>query len=297
MALRYPSWDTSKYNCLHPSLNGVRVRAVVLEKIQEQERLTKELDSLRNAVPAGNALCDSLVKMVGERIGRPISSQDRLEWVRKAVPAIQGAILEHQAYPTTSRVDGLIGELHKVYMAFNRQQFIDDFKVVFKGEKSEDHTERIEELELKVLECDEFIAREWPMTEEHMAPFFRAGHIPKAWQSLRVTPKMSDVQIGTRVIDAFMADWKERAPLFSVPVTINGIAIASLPRQADKDTWAELYNFLRLGTLPKRVFYIHRIAAQAPQTDPEVNDDLSHVPDSFKPVGRGRPKLHEGAVK
>src|SRR5690606_1367781 len=66
--------------------------------------------------------------------------------------------------------------------------------------------------------------------EEHwsQAPtLFRK--VPKSFSEFRVTEKFDEALMAEVIPRRFLRDWKKRAPMFGVPVTIYGTAIYSLP--------------------------------------------------------------------
>lgn len=64
-------------------------------------------------------------------------------------------------------------------------------------------------------------------------------------------------------VHTFIQVWRERVVLFSVPVTVLGTQISTLPPK-EQQAWKKAYTALKFHDLPKRPYYQHKKAVVTP---------------------------------
>lgn len=104
--------------------------------------------------------------------------------------------------------------------------------------------------------------------------------VPVRWRTYRRKPdKKQELEMADRIVRHFASDWRTRAPLFEVPVTVTGYAIHTLPSHKRRVA-EEAYNLLELGALRKRPYYKFHVSHE-----PEI--EASQAPhEMFNPKER-----------
>lgn len=291
MPLRSDKYDINRFDCLNPDLSGVRAMLTVQDAERQITDKRSQIQALKGRAPSGESLMSEIeLAIKGYLI--PIHTQaERIAMLREATGVVQTAIKrqldgipESELLPATGAILGL-------YTQFDVQQFRSDFKSAFGTVPDSDPAAEIEALNDQIVELQEQIGETWPDDANRISGFFRGCRIPQIWYSFRVSPRFTEIDVARVIIEAFIREWRQRAPLFGPPVTITGTDIRTLPESIGRN-WRELYGFMGLADLQKAPFLTqHRIADKvALDMQAAVDEAPPDLPEIFQKRGRGRPK-------
>jgi len=245
--LKYPQFDKTQYNCLkHPGEVGeFLASAIKLEdRLKELEDKRSKLQKAKDTCPAvqRQGLLDSILEMItpeGEEGPAPSIALASAQYRRSLDPHL--APHERQRM----RLRACLA-LMQHYGEFNAEKFEADFAKQFPNQES---------LRDDYRTAHKAATRKRREVEDHWDNAPSLFHkVPKAFAEFRLTDKFDEALMAEVILRRFLRDWKKRAPLFAVPVTIYGTAIFSLPAGM-RDEWLSAYSALGLDRIQKRPYY------------------------------------------
>ncbi len=285
MPLQRPNFDVHKYDCLKPDLSGVRA-FVGAEDINRQIELKlASKDALLRAPPQGGDLLNSLIADIK---GLTLAHRNRPARMKALCDEYQAACAKGKALAAADgRKAQSLRAIVSMYAAFNEVEFRREFNKEF-GEAGPGIAAAVQAIEEDIAKLQEAAKEAWPSDPEVLCVYFRNETIPERWREYGIRDTFSDCSMATMIMESFLRDWRDRSARFGPPVTINGLLIKSLPTKMQQ-TWQELYGFLRLGELPKRIYY-EPLTADHTVTDRVEETVPSELPEVFQKRGRGRPR-------
>jgi hypothetical protein len=173
---------------------------------------------------------------------------------------------ELQTEGVRHNIRGVVNDLVRLYVTPSLQQLRSDLSDSFNESSPEqiELTSRINELNQQKKEIVKKITSHRKAIRavfEFLPETFRGVKAPEADESPESVVRR--IQFAVRIVSAFIQCWRQRAPLFALPTTPNGIAIHTLPVERS-GLWQAAYDALELGSIPKRLTY-------AAQTSPDRN--------------------------
>lgn len=237
--LRTPNFDKSAYNCLNQDLSAVQYwldLQSLLGKLDEAEAAKVAL------LNGHTAQHDQLCREVLDQISRECAHQ---KFRTDRVSALVSRLIHCRQFPQahSHEISRLLSELLLLYAKFDTDLLKADWADLFgtDGAASE-----ITKLNGKTGGLKKHLGE----LRKRLPQCFADGTIPERWKGI-VAPADStspDTQttLAEIIINRFVLDWRLRAPLFGVPVTIYGTDIHTLG-DASRGRWEAAYKALGLA--------------------------------------------------
>jgi hypothetical protein len=126
------------------------------------------------------------------------------------------------------------------FSSFDVEEFYKLKEELSKSEEGETAEDRIKQINKAIGDVQAHIKKSF--NARRFKKFFT--YIPSLWREKRLSDTFKEGDMCMHILRVFIHDWKERAGHYSVPVTVNGVAILTLDRERS-DSWMKLYE--RLG--------------------------------------------------
>lgn len=278
MPSNYPRWDQSKYNCINPDLSGVHAM-LKLEKYEKEHReLETELAQLRNRNLEGEDLRESLESTIKKLVEERKDSHARFRELVENFRRDRSAYERTRDPVSYQNSESAAFSLLCSFMSFDYGQFLQIYREFYGDELKKNPTaRRRKDIERALATNRTKQSQVWSNTKITM--YFKgegARGIPNRWGSLSVRNGNTKREISKQIYREFMKDWRERARLFRIPVTINGVAISTLPREM-RESWHKAYRAVGLHEIKKNPIYMPRkcdiVDASESMPMPVVIDD------------------------
>jgi hypothetical protein len=246
----------NEYSLLCPSL-------YVVGHVLQQEKLENEIAEQELEViqcQRGASQADTSVKhAILDTIAKALPERDpaiRQTVFRKLLNDFRETTATPGDLASRQKRERISGQIMELYGGLKTDLFEADFGAV--ANTGDDKTladalgasrKRLESLKVK-LEGH----------RKNLAKCFARG-LPEEWKGHRIVKtvdtekfKQDQKQLADRIVRAFAADWRSRAPLFQEPVSVHGTAIRSMTTER-KAVWSDAYDRMKLGELKKRPVY------------------------------------------
>ena len=257
--LKYPNYSREQFRCIKSPLGAAKllkkVKTIELRKTRYENSAKVLMKTLQGA--------EDFIKVSEQyvsRLRKHCEHEGRTPAQRKyELSCLLRDLLRSVQYPAAvGGHERLAFTLLGLYGAFDDNEFTNDlFQIA--NDQHPDTVKDVGELDRAQAEIQR-AERDLKNAWEDGAEVFDS--VPLVWHDdptpLRTIPEAEHERIRARnverILREFGKEWKLRAPLFSEPVTIVGIAIGSLPHKKRKE-WEEAYNVLDLGDIPKRLYF------------------------------------------
>lgn len=268
-----PQWNRDEYNCLTRDLRGPLACWGHIQSVQKLERVRARLRDLERRPLKGQRLRHAVEDGMKRAVDRKPSGEERQQFVAHHLERYSEACHKASMYPQFAQeAEAILQQIIDCYISVEIEAFQDDFAVIIAGEEADPVEEEIKHL--RASERSRKGKVRWDPKQEYLN---WVTYVPGKWRDATVGPKFPEHKMAELICTQFLEDWRRRAPLFDEDVTINGVAISSLPHD-QKLHWEAAYAELELGELKKRPTYA------ALYLDPvDEEDDL--VP-AFQPRGK-----------
>lgn len=260
--LSYPPFDISEWNCLSDDL-------YIFEFATELERLEKAVKDVETQIEQTKIAKESSIPAAGEEaldmaaaLLRECNETERREAMAPMLAEMKRSMIPPRSlishHQRRRAVEGLI----RLYGKFDAETFKADVAYFAKQSGDDcDYGAELSKLTGKLGHARRQLNQHWKNWKKcfTVPPLF--------WRGFRVTAVVDNVEereketalVGEKVIRNFLEDWKYRAPLFEVPVDVNGIAIHSMPTRR-RVMWEKAYEALGLQKLRKRLAFKARLS-------------------------------------
>lgn len=250
MTLAYATFRMEQYACLDPKLPCVSWWLEWEAACRTEDKARGEKALLTGATEAQKTVLSKLLPKIKALIPEV---QDDPQKRRAALKALVDPLLAVSTRDMSLRhkLDRALLDILLLYSKFDESLFSEEFALGVSGRTPTDLP--------KVNGVLGQATKKKSALMEKVVDLFH-GEVPSNWQGLR---RLADDdgarrEMGIKIVEAFISDWKRIAPLFSEPVTISGYAIRTLPPEMRK-VWLTAYNQLDLGKLPKNVQYAYKV--------------------------------------
>jgi hypothetical protein len=256
--LKYPPFNNSDYACLKSPLTAAEF-CLKLEALEDRKA---SLELERQQVEAQSkcsllSVKESVLNDVASIIRTCDQEQRRVELgghlMNLKTCLSRGGIANDRRRHSSA-------EILRLYARFDVDAFAADLDhyIAASGD-GQGLRESLQKITGSIGRATREINAHWEKVEDlfHTIPLnwrdHRVGvpeHSPEREQALQRERR----RMAERILRAFVRDWRDRAGMFEVPVTVNGIAIHTLPahRRADAQ---QAYEKLQLGQIPKKPCY------------------------------------------
>lgn len=265
MALKYPSFDTSEYNCVNPDLSIVDF-ILKLEEAEEQLKIHEAHKAKLNAQygTEGHSLMVFLQNRILEHRDK-ISEEKRKQKLHHQVEQFRRCMKYPSSFANNVKINSIVGELQYLYGSFNNELFEAEL-----NELLADEIAAVGDLD-KIYSTVNGHIGQWRkklnILWKNVHKIFKDEQLPKHFGIRTSTPYCTEMEIAESVIRSFAKDWRNRACKFDRPVSIYGTDINTMPKERKK-LWWEAYQKLGLHDeqrYPKRPIYA---ALKSKEKDP-----------------------------
>lgn len=244
-------YDRNEYACLNPNLSCVRY---ILDLIQCDKEIAEAEDALKNAETAALCKGKGLLKALLERMkgfDKPIIEEREVARVN-----LFRSLLSRDANPINEReLDRTAENLYVSFAKLDSKAFEEFFKTQFALEVAES-AEATKEVQSARGKRTNARSRRKRIVSEAMENAFRDG-VPNRFRDRSVGLDLTQEQMCEYILMSFYRDWKDRAPLFEVPVSVTGVGIYSMGAER-RETWFRAYQAFGLDKLKRsNVFQYH----------------------------------------
>lgn len=275
MGLHVPQFNREEFNCIDKSLVAVDM-VCHIRKLQQELRLAQDvLEATANKY--GHPLLtiqDEVLASVSDTEQSRLSPEDRLTVLTRLITDYRNNTIGIIGVPLNIQKNKLIKTIETLYSRIDKQQLITDFSTVCKVKKdSKEFAEAEKNYKNAVKALDDAEST----MKKSIYNAFQNRQPPKSFRNVLVDVSMPEYDFMKYIINLFVTVWESRAPLFEVPVTINGVAINSLPAEQRK-IWSSKYDKLGLGAITKRIMYFPLIREKTVvNIDQQANDTWSDL--------------------
>ena len=265
------------YGFLKPDLGGPRRIWRVITAMKELTELRDRRDQLK-AVVRGEDHKDIIKDEILKSLLRP---KDMTAALRKSVllhrkgmdERRRGAIYDRGTATTA------LNRIARQYFEFNVEKFEADFDTAMMDELTDTAIDNeLKEIGVKIAEFEKSKSP-WFVSQDAFHHYFIQTQ--KTWKGITAKSKKEQRDLAERILRDFIADYQARAPLFDVPVSINGVAIGSM-HGLNKKRWQELYKEMGLQAGYKATYYETKCDLPKPDEPPLTLQDMEDVPGPFK---------------
>lgn len=253
MSLKYPAFDRNEYNFVSSDLTIVDVALRYKESVDKINALTVERNTkaLRESTDVSH-LVDEVVAMAKVLNLYEKNEVKRVDQLRMSVKRYQE--LKGAGYSTpilANEIRAIVGDVARHYFTFDIKKFRDDVSKCIEIDASvqEPLKKELQSLHGKIVAEKEKLKQ----ILDSVATCCVSGVLPKAFKGRkRVTGKPTSEQVqldrsfAEFILSCFVTDWKERASMFTIPVTVTGIAIGTMSGPK-RDLWFGAFNKLGLN--------------------------------------------------
>ncbi len=263
------------YAFLKRDLSGPRRIWRVITAKKEQVVLRARRDELQ-AIVRGEEHKDIIKDEILDSLLRP---KDMPAALRASVLLHRKGLYERKRGKIYDRgtATTALNRIARQYFEFNVERFEADFDIAM-----------MDELTDRAID-DELAAVKFKITELRLpASFDSVDHfhlfftrVQTKWKGVMANTVKERRKLAERILLDFVADYQARAPLFDVPVSVNGVAIGSM-HGTNQKRWAELYESMKLEPGYSATYYATRCDLPKPDEVPLTPADMEDVPEPFK---------------
>jgi hypothetical protein len=240
--MQYFDCDTEEFACLNPSLSCVEWWIKYEKLCSNLKKAEEERLLIQSTYGANSSFIQLFMKELEETF--PDKHHDL------KIGDLEALSSEFQKYffrPSSVRREevkkNIFLRLLVNYGRIDFKELQNDLEEVFidKILKSDQSSEQYRACIQRVAAYQGFITKH----EKDVPKLFNGG-IPLTWRTYQTTEE-GMIEFGVLIVSKFIEEWRKRATLFDVPVTINGTAIHTLPT-ARKEVWKTAFSDLKLST-------------------------------------------------
>lgn len=259
MALKYPPFERTDYNCLNPTLSCVRS---ILDLISCDKEIAEAEAALTTAKIAAKTQGTGLQKALLEAMkgfDTPIVEERVMARINNF-----RSLLGRQQSPINDRELHRCAEnLYTDFAKLDKKGFEEWFKEKYADEiaTSVEYTKATQSARGTLTAAKQ---RRKQIIADAIANDFRDG-VPTRFRDRRQGDGTTWEEMAELILMSFYRDWKDRAPLFDIPVSVTGVAIYSM-NEKRRETWFRAYQALGLDKLPRRSVFQYLV-------DPSEGDE------------------------
>jgi len=270
MGLHVPQFDRSEFTFIDKSLIAVDM-VCQMRKLQQDLRLSQDiLEATANKY--GHpvlAIQDEILSMVKQSEVAALKEADRVAALTRLITDYRASSTGVIGVPLNIQKSRLFKNIEALYTQVDTQALIADFASISKTKKDSTEFTKAQE---NYKTCQDAIRAFDKGLKKSIYNAFQNKQPPAKFRSVVIEVSMPEYDYMKFLIETFVSTWEQRAPLFDRPVTINGVAIDSLPTE-HRNIWSKKYNQLGLGLLTKRLRYFPLIRERtAPVLEAAPND-------------------------